>query len=149
MFYIFTCNSYVVVRIEKKCDKKYIRAIFVCILMVPAAHFKGCFCAVHRDTTYAYVPVCTLSVFTYIHGLRTSTYIYNPVYIYVCLRVTTSVYERSRTTVRLRSYTCQYVLICKYVGPCTTMQYYVLRAYPYLLGSFFIYTYSIRISLPI
>ena len=44
---IFICNSYVVACIEKK---KYIHAIFVCILMVPAAYFKGCLCAVHRDT---------------------------------------------------------------------------------------------------
>ena len=64
--YKFICNSYVVVQIENKYDTKYIHALFVCILMVPAAHFKGCLCAVHRDTMYTYIPVSTITC-VYVH----------------------------------------------------------------------------------
>ena len=39
-----------------------------------------------------------LHVFTYKYGLHTSMYIYNHMYIYVCLRVTRSVYKHHRTT---------------------------------------------------
>ena len=95
-----------------------------------------------RTCTYQYV---LLRVFMYIYGLRTSTYIYKHMYIYVCLRLTTSVYKRSRTTfiyVSIRSN----MQIC---WTTTTMTYYVRCAYTNLLGSLSIYTYNICIHLPI
>ena len=79
-----------------------------------------------RTSTYYYV--CLRTYMDYVL-VRTYTILCT----YVCLRVTTLVYERSRTTFI-------------YVSIRSNMQ---ICAYTYLFGSFFIYTYNIRIPLPI
>ena len=92
-----------------------------------------------RTSTYYYVCLRTYTDYILV---RTYTISCTYMFAYVSLHQYTNVEG-------LRSYMCQYVLICKYVGLCTTMTYYELRAFTYLFGSFFIYAYDIRIQLPI
>ena len=148
IFLHILCNSYVVVRIEKNTTKIHSRHICM--------YFDGSRGSFQRllvwGTQRQYVLKRTSTYYVYVeYGLHTtSTHIYNHMCVHVCLRVTMSVYERSRTTF-------MYVSIHSNMQICLTMYHYDVLCttciYVLIWQFFYIYvqyTYSItHIYVPI